>query len=105
MSPKVTNYDIESQAMTIALDTGGKLEISFEHEIIDLNGIGFEYNFTDDDLKDIFYMTGGETYSAAEILRWAVVNHDDIRSGAIQDDEDEDEYIREISSPYLSGRI
>lgn len=107
MNFKITNYEYEitGQRLSITLDTGGKLEISFEHQSIDLNGIGFEYDFMDDDLKNIFYKIEGVFYSALQIVQWADDRHESIRNEALQDEENEARYIEEVSSQYLSGRI
>lgn len=107
MKPQVTNYDTETQTMTIKLDTGGEVKLNMEDEYFAYYGPGcdIELDFIEDAAKDIIFSVGGHRITVLQIIQWAQSKHDGIRNEALQNEADECDYIREVSSPFLSGRI
>lgn len=107
MNPQVTDYDTEDQKMTIKLDTGGEVVLNMADEYFAYYGPGcdIELEFIDDAAKDICFSIGGSCITVLQIIQWAHANHDDIHQETLQEEADEADHIREVSSPFLSGRI
>lgn len=100
-------YEPDGDVITLHLLTGGKLQLNMNDEYLAYYGgaCDIEIGFISDDLKELFFMVDDKVYAAYQLVQWAQSNHDDIRSETLREEEDEAEHIREVSSPFLSGRI
>lgn len=107
MNLQVISYDTESQTITIKLDTGGDFQLNMKDEYIAYYGPGcdIEMDFTADAAKDVYFSAGGSPITVLQIIQWAEKNHNAIHSETLEEERREDDYIRQNSCPYLSGRI
>lgn len=92
--------------LEVKTDTGAEIEIKFNsgecsHLYID----EYEYDAADDILKNIFIKFEGQFYTILGVMQRAIDEYDDICDETRQEEEDEYAMERELSSPYMTGRI
>lgn len=113
MTFNITNYefDLEGNTFEIKLKSGGFVSLDMNFEVLDVNNIGHEHDFTSDDLKDIFFYVDGnpvdgmKIYSGLQLVQWAQSVHDDVLAETEQEARDEEAMARELSCPAATGRI
>ncbi len=107
MSITYSDYDTQSQIITIKLDTGGQLLIFMDDITLAYYGPGLdiELPFKADAAKDIIFLINGLHYTALQVVQWCVNNHESIHNNEAKEAEDNEAMIAELSCPKASGRI
>lgn len=92
--------------LEVKTDTGAEITIHFENSSVEcINIDGYEYDATDDVLKSLFVKVDGQFYTLLGVSQKAGIDYEDICEETRQEMEEEDAMRRELSSPYLTGRI
>lgn len=99
------------ETLSIKSDHGVKVEIVFDRSgpypcVVRLDGDDRkEFDASDDVLNGLFVTRNGSPLCLQTIVTQADIQFEDIMEEVLEEDEAEDNYRRDVSSPYWSGRI
>ena len=99
-----SDYDFDTEAITVTIDSGTKMKIYVEDREIEMHEYCYSFNH-DDEMFDIYVMYDKKLMPLNAFKEWAISEFDTIRAIEQEAADDEDAMRRELESPYWTGRI